>query len=307
MGNMELRHLEYFVSVAEELSFTRAARRAHVVQSGISSAIQVLERELGAALFERDRHRVALTDAGRALLPEARATLGAAQAARDAVGQASGGLRGTLTIGTMLSMGAVDLPALLGRFHTTHPRVAVRLRISAAGSAGLAREVQAGSLDLALASLPGPPPAGLAVHPVAAERLVLACCPAHPLASGAQASGAQASGPAIPLEQLAGASFIDFPPGWGNRAVVDRAFAAAGLDRQVPFEVADFAAAAGLIRHGLGIAFLPSSVAAAQPGLGTIELSGPPLIWSIFVATPLHRRMSAAARAFLSELPADGK
>jgi DNA-binding transcriptional LysR family regulator len=80
------------------------------------------------------------------------------------------------------------------------------------------------------------------------------------------ASGAQASGPAIPLEQLAGASFIDFPPGWGNRAVVDRAFAAAGLDRQVPFEVADFAAAAGLIR-----------------------------------------RMSAAARAFLSELPADGK
>jgi DNA-binding transcriptional LysR family regulator len=89
--------------------------------------------------------------------------------------------------------------------------------------------------------------------------------------------------------------------------VVDRAFAAAGLDRQVPFEVADFAAAAGLIRHGLGIAFLPSSVAATQPGLGTIELSGPSLIWSIFVVTPLHRRMSAAARAFLSELPADWK
>jgi DNA-binding transcriptional LysR family regulator len=292
---MELRHLEYFVSVAEELSFTRASRRMHVVQSGISSAIQGLERELGAALFERDRHRVALTDAGRALLPEARATLGAAQAARDAVGQASGGLRGTLTVGTMLSMGAVDLPALLGRFHATHPDVAVRLRISAAGSAGLAREVQSGSLDLALASLPGPPPAGLTVLPVAAEHLVLACSPAHPLAAG----------PAIPLEQLAGAAFIDFPPGWGNRAVVDRAFAAAGLDRQVPFEVADFAAAAGLIRHGLGIAFLPSSVAAAQPELAIIKLSGPPLIWAIFVATPLHRRMSAAAQAFLSELPVD--
>jgi DNA-binding transcriptional LysR family regulator len=85
--------------------------------------------------------------------------------------------------------------------------------------------------------------------------------------------------------------------------VVDRAFAAAGLDRQVPFEVADFSAAAGLIRYGLGIAFLPCSVAAAQPGLAVIELSGPPMIWSINAATPLHRRMSAAARAFLSELP----
>src|SRR5215467_7938750 len=63
---VELRHLEYFVAVAEELSFTRASRRLHVVQSGVSSAIQGLERELGAALFDRDRHRVTLTDAGRA-------------------------------------------------------------------------------------------------------------------------------------------------------------------------------------------------------------------------------------------------
>jgi DNA-binding transcriptional LysR family regulator len=82
---MELRHLQFFVAVAEELSFTRASRRLHVVQSGVSSAIQGLERELGAPLFDRDRHRVALTDAGLALLPEARATLAAAQAARVAV------------------------------------------------------------------------------------------------------------------------------------------------------------------------------------------------------------------------------
>jgi DNA-binding transcriptional LysR family regulator len=136
---MELRHLEYFVAVAEELSFTRASRRLHVVQSGVSSSIQGLERELAAVLFDRDRHRVALTDAGHALLPEARATLAAAQAARDAVGEARGGLRGTVTVGTMQSTGQLDVPGLLGRFHTTHPGVAVRLRLAAAGSAGLAR------------------------------------------------------------------------------------------------------------------------------------------------------------------------
>ena len=289
---MELRHLEYFVAVAEELSFTRAARRLHVVQSGVSSAIQSLERELRAKLFERDRHRVALTDAGEALLPEARAALAAAQAAVDAVGQARGGLRGTVTVGTMLSTGPLDLPELLGRFHATHPEVVVRLRLAAAGSAGLAREVISGSLDLALASLPGQPPAGLTVRPVSAEPLLLACSRAHPLAAR----------PAAELHQLAGDAFLAFPPGWGNRTVVDRAFAAAGLDRQVPFEVADFAAAAGLIRTGLGIAFLPASVATALDDLAVIEISGVALMWAVSVATPAHRRMSAAARAFLAEL-----
>ena len=289
---MELRHLEYFVAVAEELSFTRAARRLHVVQSGVSSAIQSLERELRAELFDRDRHRVALTDAGEALLPEARAALAAAQAAVDAVGEARGGLRGTVTMGTMLSTGPLDLPELLGRFHATHPEVVVRLRLAAAGSAGLAREVISGSLDLALASLPGQPPAGLTVRPVSEEPLLLACSRAHPLAAHSAAE----------LQQLAGEAFIDFPPGWGNRTVVDRAFAAAGLDRQVPFEVADFAAAAGLIRTGLGIAFLPASVATALDDLAVIEISGVALMWAVSVATPAHRRMSAAARAFLAEL-----
>jgi DNA-binding transcriptional LysR family regulator len=294
---MELRHFEYFVAVAEELSFTRASRRLHVVQSGVSSAIQSLERELGAALFDRDRHRVALTDAGQALLPEARATLAAAQAAREAVSEARGGLRGTVTVGTMQSTGPLDLPGLLGRFHATHPLVAVRLRLASAGSAGLARDVIAGALDLALVALPGQPPAGLALRALSAEPLLIVCPPAHPLASR----------PAATLGELADEPFIDFHPGWGNRAVVDRAFAAAGLERQVTFETADFAAAAGLVRHGLGIAFLPASAAAAWPDLPALEVAGPPLIWRISVATPAHRRMPAAARAFLAELlPAAG-
>jgi DNA-binding transcriptional LysR family regulator len=289
---MELRHLEYFVAVAEELSFTRASRRLHVVQSGVSSAIQGLERELGALLFERDRHRVALTNAGQALLPEARATLAAAQAARDAVSEARVGLRGTVTVGTMLSTGPLDLPGLLGRFHASHPDVAVRLRLAPAGSAGLAREVMAGALDLALVSLPGPPPAGLTLQFVTSEPLLLVCPPEHPIAARACAV----------LGDLAGEPFIDFPQGWGNRALVDRAFAAAGIDRQVPFEVADFAAARSLVQHGLGMSFLPASVATGLPGLVAIEVTGTSLAWEISVATPAHRRPPTAARAFLAEL-----
>ena len=290
---MELRHLEYFVAVAEELSFTRASRRLHVVQSGVSSAIQGLERELGAALFDRDRHRVTLTEAGRALLPEARATLAAAQAAADAVAETTAGLRGTLSIGTMISTGPVDLPVLLGRFHDQHPGVLVKLRVTAGGSAELAREVISGGLDLALLSLPGGRLAGLAVRPLAQEPLALICAAKHPLASVES----------VPLETLAEEAFIDFPVGWGTRAVVDRAFAAAGIDRQVSFEVADYATAAGLVGNGLGVAFVPTSAAASpgQAGIARVRVDAP-LDWRILVATAATRRASAAARAFLAEL-----
>ena len=293
---MELRHLQYFVAVAEDLSFTRASRRLHVVQSGVSSAIQGLERELGATLFDRNRHRVALTEAGRALLPEARATLAAAQAARDAVEEVRGGLGGTLTVGTMLSTGRLDVPALLGRFHATHPDVTVRLRLAQAGSAELAREVISGGLDLAILSLPGQRPAGLTVRPIGAEPLVIVCHPKHPIGAYGERGGE------VTLARLADETFIDFPHGWGNRAVVDRAFAAAGLDRQVLFEVADFAAAAGLVRHNLGVAFLPQTAAATLEGLRTVDVADAHLNWETFVATPASRRPSAAARAFLAEL-----
>ncbi len=289
---MELRHLEYFVAVAEELSFTRASRRLHVVQSGVSSAIQGLERELGAALFDRDRHKVTLTEAGRALLPEARATLAAAQAAADAVAEAAAGLRGTLSVGTMISTGSVDLPARLGRFHEQHPGVLVRLRVMPGGSAELAREVISGGLDLALLSIPREAAAGLAVRPLAQEPLMLICAPKHRLAGEE----------AVSLGELADEAFVDFPAGWGSRALVDRAFAAAGLDRQVSFEVADYGTAAGLVGNGLGIAFVPASAAARLDGVARVRIDSEALNWRILVATSAGRRSSAAARAFLAEL-----
>jgi DNA-binding transcriptional LysR family regulator len=311
---VELRHLEYFVAVAEELSFTRASRRLHVVQSGVSSAIQVLERELGAPLFDRDRHRVVLTEAGRALLPEARATLAAAQAATDAVAEASAGLRGTLTIGTMISTGSVDVPALLGVFHEHHPGVLVRLRVMPGGSAELAREVASGGLDLALLSLPGEAPSGLAIRPLAREALVLICAEKHPLASA----------PDVRLNALAHETFIDFPTGWGTRAVTDRAFTAAGVERQVAFEVTDYFTAAGLAHSGLGVSFVPESAAARLDGVACVAVVGDvpvasgiasgarpsaaadaapgPMTWNIQVATSATRRLSAAGRAFMADL-----
>ena len=293
---MELRHFEYFVAVAEELSFTRAAQRLHVVQSGVSSVIAALERELGATLFDRDRHAVALTEAGRALLPEARATLAAARAAADAVAETTAGLRGTLSVGMMISTGPVDVPGLLGKFHEAHPAVLVRLRTLPGGSADLASAVADGALDLALLSLPGEPPSGVEIRQLAQEPMALICAPGHRLAGSGSAS----------VAALGDETFVDFPVGWGTRAIVDRAFAAAGIDRQVAFEVASYDTAAGLVGNGLGIAFVPAS-AAGLDGVVRVPVTSPgadspALAWRIQVATAVTRRPSAAARAFLAEL-----
>ncbi|MFC8718221.1 LysR family transcriptional regulator [Kitasatospora sp. NPDC057198] len=286
---MELRHLEYFVAVAEELNFTRASRRLHVVQSAVSAAIRVLERELGARLLERSSQRVALTDAGAALLPRARATLDAAQAARDAVDEVRGGLRGSLTLGTLLSVAAVDVPALLGRFHAEHPGVAVRLRLSPTGSVGLAKALQDGDLDVAFLLLPGGPPPGVTARDLLAVRLVAVVRADHPLAGAREVS----------LAELAAEPFIDFPAGYGNRTVADRAFAAAGLERQVALEVTDITTGAQYVRHGFGVVLLPDFAAPADPDLRTLSVSDHPLAWTLSVATAAARRPSAAVRALL--------
>ena len=287
-----LEALRRFVVVAEELSFTKAARRLHVVQSGVSSVIAALERELGATLFDRDRHAVALTEAGRALLPEARATLAAAQAAADAVAETTAGLRGTLRVGTMISTGAVDVSEVLSRFHQTHPGVVVRLRQAPAGSTDLAHAVADGSLDLALLSLPGEPPAGVEVRQLVEEPMVLICAPGHRLAGS----------PEVSVSVLAEDAFVDFPVGWGTRAITDRAFAAAGVERQVVFEVASYGTAASLVGNGLGIAFVPASAAAEMPEVAQVPVDSPAMTWRVQVATAASHRPSAAARAFLEEL-----
>ncbi|MFF5231621.1 LysR family transcriptional regulator [Dactylosporangium sp. NPDC000521] len=331
---MELRHLVYFVTVAEERNFSRAAQRLRVVQSGVSAAIRALERELGTALFERTSQRVALTDAGTALLPAARATIDAAQAARDAVDEVRGGLRGALRIGTLISVGFVDLPGLLGQFRAEHPGVDLRLRAAPSGSAGLARSLLDGELDVAFVSLAGRPPAGLSVRVLVADPIVAVLPAGHRLAGRAatdpagrasvsaagtasvsaagrasesaagRASESAAGRASVSLADLADEPFVDSPPGYGNRTEVDRGFAAAGLQRRVALEVADIGTVADYVRNGLGVALIPRFAVGSGDGLVTLPVAGARLRWTFSVATASARRPSAAVRALLDMLDA---
>jgi DNA-binding transcriptional LysR family regulator len=208
---VEIRQLEHFVTAAEEGHFSRAAERSNIVQSGLSASIRALEGELGTRLFDRTTRRVALTESGLALLPEARRVLAAATAAREAVAGVEGLTRGTLSIGIMQSLVAVRLPALLARFRALHPGVDIRLR--QAGTTTLLQEVRDGRLELAFASLPDPAPAGLVGHELLSEVMMLVCSPEHPLAGRARLS----------LADLRDEPFVDGHPAWGIRTSNDRA------------------------------------------------------------------------------------
>lgn len=284
---MELRQLGYFVAVAEERSFTRGAERTHVVQSAISAAIKSLENELGARLFDRSTKHVALTDAGAALLVEARVVLRAAEDARDAVAAVQGGLRGTVRMGTMTSVGLVDVAALLSTFRELHPHVSVRVSAAMSGSQGLVEAISEGRLDLALVSMPTKQSAGVDLIDIAQAPIDLIVPHDHPLASSDE----------VTFGDIVDESFIDSPVGYGNRTIVDRAFAAAGLSRRVTMELPDIATVSDFVGNGLGIAFVPRFAIRAGATVEVIAVAETPLTWPMSLATPSNRHLSAAAAA----------
>jgi DNA-binding transcriptional LysR family regulator len=290
---MELRQLEAFVAVAELRSFTKAAQRLSVVQSGVSATVAGLEHELAAALFHREPRGVRLTVAGEALLPEARATLDAARAAREAVAQVAGGVSGQVHLGTLASIDAVDLPALLARLRDNYPGVRVRLSTAASGSAGLTAALADGSLDLALIGTDGAPLPGLRQIRLLTVPLVALLPGDHPLAARR----------AVSLGELAPEPFIDFPPGFGNRRIVDAEFARLSLRRSVALEVTDTTLAARYVRHGLGVSLVPSLVAPGEQDDVVVRPLTPSLDWTLSVAIATTRRPSPAAKALLDLIP----
>jgi DNA-binding transcriptional LysR family regulator len=290
-ADIELRHLNTFVAVAEEGSFTRASHRLHIVQSAVSASIRTLERELGVELFERTTQRVHLTQAGHVLLPEARLTLAAAASARDAVDAVSGGQRGRVTVGTMQLLQVIDVPRLLADFHRDHPLVELHVRHAKGGSVELADRVRDGELDLAILALPERRAPGLELTAIASEAIELACHENHPLAAR----------DAVELADLAEETFIDFPVGWGVRGAVDAAFTNAGVRRAVTMEVDDTLHLVRMVGVGLGVALLPPSIV-TDPAVRTVPVGHHAPFQNVAVAIPTVRRPSAATRAFLDTI-----
>ena len=292
---MELRQVEHFVLVVEEMSFTRGAQRAHIVQSALSSSIARLEHELGVQLFDRSRQRIRLTAAGERFRSHAYDVLRASRLAVESVGEFTGKLSGTVEFGSLISTGPVDVAAALGRFHRAHPFVGLRLRLSQAGASSYLSALLEGSLDLALVSVPDRHPPQLTMRLLFEEPMVFVCRTDHELAGTSR----------LDLADVAAEDLVGLPPGFGLRRLVDGALHAAGVSARTQYEVpAGFAAIAELVRNGLGTAFMPRSEAHRLERVASIELSDP-VVWQVYLASRPADRLTAAA-SVLAEMLLEG-
>ena len=287
---MEFRQLEYFVAVAAELNFSRAAQRIHVVQSALSASVARLEKELGVELFDRSKRQIALTPPGEVFLQHARDVIHTAQRAQSSVADYRDQLTGTVTLGTLMSWGGLNLAAVLEEFRRLHPLVTVQLRQSLTGSAGHLDAIADGKMDLALVSLSSSSSRLVAVRELTHEPMVFVCESGHALAGRRH----------VTLGDLDGLDFINFPRGWGIRQRLDAGFAAAGVQQTSAYEVADYAIAAELVRHRLAATVLPISAAERFPDLRVIPLS-PPLTWTLYLASA-QSQTGGAVRALVDTI-----
>jgi DNA-binding transcriptional LysR family regulator len=245
---MDLHQLRYFVAVAEERHFGRAAQRLHMSQPPLSMQIKALERELGIGLLERTSRRVALTDAGRVFLERAKAILGAVEQAREVARGAERGLQGRLEVGFISSASLSLLPPSIRLFRERFG--GVELELKELTSAQQIDALYEGGIRVGLVRLPLRAP-GIRFEPVLEERLVVALPSGHALESLDRVS----------LESIADLPLIFFTrqliPGF--HAQIVELFQRVGAFPKVAQHAVHLQTIVGLVASGVGIAILPSS------------------------------------------------
>jgi len=295
---MELRQLEYFVAVAEEANFTRAAQRVHVSQSGVSAQIRQLERDLGAPLIDRSGRAATLTGAGLAALPHARAALASAAAVRQAVDDVTGLLSGRIVVGMVTACTVTPLFDALAAFHLAHPGVGIAL--AEGNSDWLIESVRSGAADLALIAAAGAPPPGLEALTIVSEGLVAAVPPGHPLAGKGD----------VTLGEVTGYPIVSLPGGSGVRAVFDQACAAQGLRADIALQASAPGAVADLADRGIGVAILSQTMAAGfssrLTAVGIKDVESPAvlaLVWAAGKSPALRELLVHCRQAFAGPPP----
>ncbi|GGB31871.1 LysR family transcriptional regulator [Flexivirga endophytica] len=290
MDRVDTRQLEYFVTVAQERSFTQAAARLNAVQSTVSAGVAALEKDLRYAVLTRSTRRVELTPQGAELLPIAERILADERKIRSIGGDQGETLRGRIRIGTLTSLEWLDLPGRLGAFHRQHPDVKLSLAQRPRGSSDIARDLRAGRLDVGLVGFDAAELADLAPIVLQDTPFVAMLPPTHPLATETT----------ISLAALARDGFVDVPTGFGNRTMVDRYLAAQGVRRSVLVEVPDLTTVPDYVRAGLGVAVVPRPSGEARGVV--IRGLAEPLRWQLCLVSSPKARDNEAVRQLLRVL-----
>ncbi len=286
---MELRQLRYLVALADERHFTRAAARAHIAQPALSQQIRRLEQEVGLALVERTTRRVTVTEAGWALVARARRILAEVDAASAEMQAFTGVRSGHVMVGTMHTMGPVDVSLALAVFHQRHP--GVELTVREESSEEMAEMLRDDVLDLAFLSVTERMEShGLRLHQLVLEELVVILPHEHPLAGHR----------AVRMAELAQEQFISYREGARLRELLEFAGRTAGFEPEVRLESNESERIRRLVARQMGVAILPRSDA-EQPGaeVAVATLIEPSLRRDITLACREGRRLAPAASEFL--------
>jgi len=295
---MELRALRYFVALADELHFGRAAKRLSMTQPPLSQAIRALERELGVRLFERTRRKVALTHAGGAFLEEARATLARATQAVETAQRAERGEVGRLAVGYIAATAYTLLPLVLRDFSRGFPGVKLELR-----ELTLPQQVEAlrrGDVDVALLR-PPIADAELAAETILQEPFVLALPSRHPLTRLRR----------VPARRLAGEPFVMFPrqPGLVFHDLVMGFCLKHGFTPRVAQEANQTHTVVGLVSAGIGVALVPASTqriglagVAYRPLREATPASRTAVAWRRLDASPVVKAFLDVARRIAKQV-----
>jgi DNA-binding transcriptional LysR family regulator len=251
---MELRHLRYFIAVAEEGHITRAAERLAIQQPPLSRQIKQIERELDVQLFRRKARGVELTEAGRALLSGAHTLFERLDRTLEATRRTARGEQGRISVGvTPTCMYHPFVPQVVRAFREAFPKV--DLKLDESRSTQLFRQLADEQIDPAFVRIPPTDPSRIVVDPLVEEPMVLALPSGHALARGKRDK-------LIPLKALADETFIVYgePHGPGIHAVAFRAFQAAGFNPSIGQQAAHLASTLNLVAVGLGVSFVPASL-----------------------------------------------
>ena len=287
---MNFRQLECFVAIVDEGSFTRAARRVGITQPSLSQHVRSLEEELGGAVLERLPRGVALTPAGRTLLPEARAALRAVERGRRGARAALALESGDLEIATVLSMAVGLLPRYIRLWHERHPDVGIRLQEFRHRSL-LEDAVEQGVADFAIGPLPlraweGP------LEQVSWEEFVVVAPPGDPLALRRR----------VRLEELAEREWVLYHADHGLAGILEEVCRRAGFSPRGTVRTSQAEGAARLASAGIGPALVPDNI--VLPGIeGSVLRLDPPMIRevAVYARTELSRTAAAFVEVLRSE------
>ena len=284
---LTLQQLQAFSEVAARSSFREAAAALNLSQPALSRTIRLAEQSLGARLFDRDTHHVALTPAGRELRPIAQRILSEFHGAFSDLAGFLAGRSGQVSVGALPSIGVSVLPALIARFRAQHPQVAFQLVEAAADP--LLQALDEGRVDVAVTVQPQPD-ARMRYQHVLDDPFVLVCRPDDPLAQRRFAT----------WKAFAARPFLSAFTQSSIRPVTDGVFLQQGLHVHAPLTYPSIAAAGALVEAGLGITALPRlALRLTASELAAVPLRQPAMHRRIGLATRIGRTLSPVAQAFV--------